>query len=229
MPARFARFCFALISIALLAACAPAVAPAPSIDPGRVAKLEQARADFDQRLQQLQDNLVLLEARVADQQKTLDQMHQELVAEKGTRAGQIASPPPTQPAVAAPAPATAPQPAATEVYLQAFADYAAGRYQQAVTGFSRFLEVYSASDYAGNAQYWLAECYLGMKQYDLAAKAFAQTADRYPENAKAAEALFKLAETQKLLGQPERAADTMNRLQSRYPDSAAAKKSLSAP
>ncbi len=221
MPARFTRLCFALIAASALAACTPPVAPAPAIDPARITQLEQSQAGLDQRLQQLQDNLVLLEARVADQQRR--------VAEMGTSAGQIASPPPAPPAAASPAPPSPPQPAATEVYLQAFADYAAGRYQQAVAGFSRFLDAYSASDYAGNAQYWLGECYLGMKRYDLAAKAFAQTADRYPESAKAADALFKLAETQKLLGEAEHAADTVHRLQSRYPDSAAARKSLSAP
>lgn len=212
----------------LLAACAPATAPGPAgVDPGRVAHLEQAQTDFGQRLQRLQDNLLLLEARVADQQQLLEEIRRGQVAEKGTGAGQITAPAPSGAEPATPPVAARPQPAATDVYLQAFADYAAGRYQRAVDGFSRFLADYGDSDYAGNAQYWLAECYLAMKQYSQAATAFEQTAERYPQSAKAAEALLKLAATQRQLGETERAAETERLLRSRYPQSDAARKILS--
>jgi tol-pal system protein YbgF len=228
MPALVTRICSALALGCALAACTPAVAPAPAIDPTRIVHLEQSQADLDQRLQRLQDNLVLLEGRFADQQKMLAEFHQELQTQKGTPGGQI-TPSLQPPAATGPTPEPRPQPAAAEVYRQAFADYAGGRYPQAVTGFSRFLAEYSASDYAGNAQYWLGECYLGMKQYDQAIRAFEQTADRYPESAKAADALLKLAETQRLLGSTKSADDTLRRLRSRYPDSPAAHKSQATP
>ena len=214
----------------LLAACTPAVPPgATSVDAGRLARLEQTQADFDQRLQRLQDNLMLLEAKVVDQQQVLEEIRRGQVAEKGTAPGQITAPAPARTEPAAPSAAAPPQPAATDIYLQAFADYAAGRYQQAVSGFARFLSNYSDSDYAGNAQYWLAECYLAMKQYNQAATAFEQTAERYPKSAKAADALLKLAATQRQLGETDRAAETEGLLRSRYPQSAAARKSLSTP
>ena len=230
MSAAAIRSCTVVALLCTLAACVPPTVPAPSPASGdtqRLTRLEQSQADVEQRLQTLQDNLVLLEGRMADQQQILADIHRQLQAQKGTPPRQIT--PPAAPSMASPTPAepAQAQPAAAEVYRQAFADYAAGRYQQAIAGFNRFLQVYAGSDYAGNAQYWLGECYLGIQQYDLATQAFQRTADNYPNNAKAPEALFKLAQTQRQLGAAEQADATLQTLRSRYPHSAAARKAAS--
>ena len=220
----------ALIALCGLAACALPVAPqAPGIGPERVMRLEQSVADVDQRLQRAQDNLMLLEARLIDQQQILEEIRRSLAVEKPALSTTGTEPSPWQSPLTTPAPSPRQQPAATDLYLQAFADYAGGRYPQAANGFTRFLDIYAASDYAGNAQYWLAECELAQKNYEAAARAFELTAERYPQNARAPDALLKLAETQRLLGQTERAAATGRLLRSRYPNSSAARKSLSTP
>jgi len=230
MRVRLRHLSLALIALCGLVACAPPVAPqAPGIEPERVLRLEQSVADTDQRLQRVQDNLMLLEARLIDQQQILEEIRRSLAVEKPARATTGAEPIPRQAPATTPAPSPRQQPAATDLYLQAFADYAGGRYQQAANGFMQFLDTYAASDYAGNAQYWLAECELAQKNYQAAARAFEVTAERYPQNAKAPDALLKLAEAQRLLGQAEQAAATGRLLRSRYPDSNAARKSLSTP
>ncbi|AMV73503.1 hypothetical protein JCM30471_19190 [Desulfuromonas carbonis] len=230
MRVRLRHLCLALIALCGVVACAPAVAPQGSgIEPERVLRLEQAVADVDQRLQHAQDNLMLLEARLIDQQQILEEIRRNLAAEKPARTTTATEPLPGQTPPTSPAPVSRQQPAATDLYLQAFADYAGGRYQQAANGFTQFLDTYAASDYAGNAQYWLAECQLAQKNYEAAARAFELTAERYPQNAKAPDALLKLAETQRQLGQTEQAAATGRLLRSRFPNSNAARKSLSTP
>ena len=230
MRLRLRHLSFALIALCGLAACAPPVAPqSAGFDPERVMRLEQSVADVDQRLQHAQDNLMLLEARLIDQQQVLEEIRRRLAAEDATATAPGTLAPPHQLPAPIPAPSPRQQPAATDLYLQAFADYAGGRYQQAATGFTQFLDTFAASDYAGNAQYWLAECQLAQKNYEPAAKAFELTAERYPESAKAPDALLNLAEIQRLLGQTEQAATSSRLLRSRYPSSPAARKSLSIP
>ena len=75
-----------------------------------------------------------------------------------------------RPATSAPQPA--PESSPTELYLKAFADYAAGRYQPAIEGFSAFVDSYPGNDYAGNAQYWLGECYYALQDYQQAVREF---------------------------------------------------------
>ena len=56
----------------------------------------------------------------------------------------------------------------TEVYLQAFGDYASGRYQIATHGFETFLQRFPNNSYASNAQFWLSDCHFNQQQYALA-------------------------------------------------------------
>jgi len=215
----------------LLSGCAgglPAAQPAQNRLAPELNQLRQDQQSLSERVQHLQDNLVLLEARLQDQQKTLEQLQSSRAPEKGTAAGQIAPPAaagPSRPAVTT----EAPQPSATQTYLQAFADYAAARYAEAVQGFNLFLENFPDNDYAGNARYWLAECYLAQDQYERAAEEFRRAAELYPRNGKAPAALLKLAAVQQKLGKKGEADQTLRLLRARYPQSDAAKKSLQGP
>ncbi len=202
------------------APAAPA-ASAPAADPAIMERLQARQDDLSRRLQQFQDQFLLLEARLADQQQAIAEIRRSLAAEKVTPSGQITAP--------AESPPGAPPPSPTDVYLQAFGDYAAGRYPQAIQGFSLFLKHFPDNDYAGNAVFWLAECFYAQQQYPRAAAAFAQVADHYPNSSKAPDALLRLAETQLRQGDSGQADETLRRLRSRYPDSSAARKSLPAP
>ena len=103
----------------------------------------------------------MLEARLLDQQRTLDSLK---------ASGPItAGPSGETPKVDA---AGSNQQTPTEVYLAAFGDYAAGQYQKSINGFRRFLQMFPANDYASNARYWLAECYLALGQYEQAVASY---------------------------------------------------------
>ncbi len=119
-------------------------------------------------------------------------------------------------------------PAPTEIYLKAFSDYASGRFQEAISGFDSFLRLYPDSDFAGNAQYWLGECFYSLQQYPRAVEAFDKAVKNYPQGHKTPEALLKMAAAQQQMNQQKQAAEALRLLQERYPDSPAAKKAREA-
>ncbi len=151
------------------------------------------------QLQRLQDNLLLAEGRLQDHEQRLQDFRTMLLAQKVTPGGEKTGWSATSEASAATGKVAAP----TEIYLQAFADYASGRYPQAIAGFDNFLRLYAGSDYAGHAMYWLGECYFAQQQYPTAAAMFQKAVEQYPHSGKAPDALLKLAETLRKLDRQE--------------------------
>lgn len=216
----------------LLSACATHPRqPQPGVSATEVENLRREQQGLDEQVGKLRDNLLLLEARVADQQDTLDRLRRELETRKED-SRQIAGPERPERAPAAPAAtreAAGERPAAAETYMQAFADYAAGRYTEAVAGFARFLENFPENSYAGNARYWLGESHFRQQQYRRAIDEFRTLVDRYPDSNKAPDALLKQAQAYRELGDRSQAEDTLRRLRALYPDSSAARQSLQSP
>jgi len=174
----------------------------------------------------LQDNLTLLEARLLDQQKLVEALRQGAAAQKVTPPGEKTATSLPASITASPAETGSPPGSPTEIYLKAFADYASGRFDEAIAGFAAFLKYYPNSDYAGNAQYWLGECYYSGQQYDLAVAAFRKTVESYPQGGKTPDALLKMATTLRQMNETGQAEEALRLLRSRYPDTPAARKSL---
>jgi len=174
-----------------------------------IAALRQSQAESTRELERLRDNLVILEGRVLDQQKQLNDLRgsQALLRSGADKV----TPLPT---------GALPQYA----YLQAFGDYAAGRYSQAITGFEAFIAANPTGEYAGNAQYWLGDCYFLQQQYALAVAEFRKVTSNYPSSTKAPEALLKSASALQTLNLHDQAREALETLSSRYPNSAAAQK-----
>ncbi|MFA5517307.1 MAG: tol-pal system protein YbgF [Desulfuromonadales bacterium] len=214
--------------IFLLAGCT-AVAPpsgslsATSTTPAILHEIQDLRQGQDSlaaQMQRLQDNLLLAESRLLDHEQRLRDFRATILAEKVTPHGEKAGAT-TAPGQMASLGKSAPP---TEIYLQAFADYASGRYSQAIAGFDTFLRLHAGNEYAGHAMYWLGECYLAQQQYPTAATVFLKTVDQYPHSGKAPDALLKLAETWRQMDREGQAAEALNRLRQTYPDSAAARR-----
>jgi tol-pal system protein YbgF len=189
-----------------------------------IQRLRRSQEILVVQLDRLQDNLMMVEARMRDQQKMIDELRTSAMAQKVTGTGEkatTAEPGRTIEPVLASKPPLSP----TEIYMQAFADFASGRFQQAILGFEAFLRHYADNDYAANAQYWLGECYYSMQQYAQAVEAFQKMISLYPQGAKTPDALLKMASAYSEMNQPGRAEDVLQRLQQRYPDSPAARKS----
>lgn len=225
---RVVLFAIPLAFIGLMAAgCA---VPPPSVDltpvEAKLSRLGSDQQELSERLERLQANLTLLEARLLDQQKTIETLRQSAAAQKVTPAGEKTAVAPPAGIAAAPAEGGNTPGSPTEIYLQAFADYTTGRFDQAIAGFGAFLRHYPDNDYAGNAQYWLGECYYSRQEYGLAVAAFRKMAESFPKGGKAPDALLKMASALRQMNAAGQAEEALRLLRSRYPDSPAAQKSL---
>jgi tol-pal system protein YbgF len=187
-----------------------------------LARLRQDQRDLARQLERTQDNLLLMEARFQDQQKYLEQLRDAAGTGKVTEDGEMTASGENGDVLTSLAPGAG---SPTDIYLKAFADYAAGRYPQSILGFESFLKTYPNSEYAGNAQFWLGECYYSLQRYPRAIEEFRKVVDLYPQGGKAPEALLKTAAAQLELRQMEQARETLQVLRRLYPDSDAAKKS----
>lgn len=136
----------------------------------------------------LKTNLNQLSQKVAELEKAVKQQQAYL--------GMTDAPPPEEGKEPPPmAPAGAPQPpkVATEgeLYDSSLNLYKEGKYESAIDGFKDFLKKYPKSDRADNAQYWVGECYMALKQWDQAILAYQQVVSKYPKGNKVPNALMR--------------------------------------
>ena len=103
------------------------------------------------------------------------------------------------------------------LYDAAYQDYSSGRYELARTGFQQFVNAYSESELAGNAQFWIGETYFQQKEYSEAAAAYQKVLDKYPHNIKVPAALLKLGLSQAGLGNRTAARSTLRKVIVDYP------------
>lgn len=214
----FTRYLLAFVCLFSLAACAATGTTSGTIPTGSSqAELSgQQMQAIDARLQRLQDSLVMLEARLLDQQRTIENLQRQQGSGGGV-AGPTGGDDGTDTIGSS-------QQSPTEIYQTAFGDYAAGRYQQSINGFSRFIQFFPSNDYASNARYWLGECYLALDQPEQAVVEFDRVVSDYPKSTKAPDAMLKKAAALYQTNKEEGALETIQLLKERYPKSSAAKK-----
>lgn len=209
------------ICLLLLGGCAlvePTTQPALQSE---LLQLRQQQTVLAQRLQQLEVSLAQIDLRMREQENLVAQLRSAPGAQMVTLSGEMATP---APRVAAPTTTAGALLPANELYMQAFADYTSGQFRQAAVGFESFLEHYADNPYAGNAQFWLGECFYGLQQYPRAIQEYQKTVERYPQGGKTPEALLKMASALRETNQSGLARDVLRTLQQQYPDSAAAQR-----
>ncbi len=195
----------------LLSACVSSTGPTSmgTAPPTDLVSIQQRLQDNSAKVQRLQDSLVMLEVRLLDQQRLVEELRQQVTGgeiKSGTQGAEDSKKSPT------------------EIYRAAFGNYASGHYQQSIQGFSNFLIRFPSNDYAANARFWLAESYFAQGDYNQAAVEFERIYNDFPLGDKTAEALLKLAAAQHQLNQPEKVQRTIELLKEKYPKSAAARK-----
>ncbi|HEX9742363.1 MAG TPA: tol-pal system protein YbgF [Nitrospiraceae bacterium] len=194
-----------------------------------------------------------IETREAEQDRRMDEMAKALhgmaaqagkvkngkSAKSGKQAphkgGSPDAGPAKEPGQAAPGPATSVPDAAAvaegtppvgegKVYEQTLQAFKNGDYAGARRGFSEFLQRHPDSKLAGNAQYWLGECYYGVKDYGQAVEAFDRVQRAYPDSAKVPAALLKKGFAYAALNDRGRASSTLKQVVEAYPRSPEAMK-----
>jgi tol-pal system protein YbgF len=93
---------------------------------------------------------------------------------------------PIQPAAANEAPPMRAEP----MYNAARQDYVGGKYDLAVQGFADYLKYYGNTDFAPNAQFYIAMIHFVQGNYETAVKEFDMVLEKYPDNNKTAEAML---------------------------------------
>lgn len=199
-----------------------------------------AQGELFMQLQQMQQEIALLRGMLEEQQNEIQQLkreglerYQDLDARFSGQAalpsGNASSSAPAAAAGAAPqAPAAqaaqAPADPAKEklFYDAAFDLIKAKDFAKATQAFTAFLQKFPASQYAGNAQYWLGEVNLAQGNLQAAGQAFAQVSVGYPQHAKVPDALFKLADVEQRLGNTAKAKGILQQVVQQYPGSSAA-------
>ena len=97
------------------------------------------------------------------------------------------------PVVAAVPTTEAQRPSDVVLYDESLAAFKEGRYEGAMAGFREFLIDYPDSDRADNAQFWIGECYMALKQYEKAILAYQDVIKKYPKGNKVPNALLRQA------------------------------------
>jgi tol-pal system protein YbgF len=206
--------------VGLLAACTP---PSPLPQSGSVSgEMGRLQATVARQEQDIADLSRQLAALTEQQQQQADEIAQLQMTRQAPLASEAMPVLPRTTGSSTLAGQAAGTP--TEVYLQAFGDYASGRYQAAIRGFETFLLRFPNNSYTSNAQFWLADAYFNQQQYQIAIREFQRVLDDYTEAPKSSEALYKIAVSELQLGQSDAARQTVAVLNQRYPKSTATQK-----
>ncbi len=113
---------------------------------------------------------------------------------------------------------------AQDAYMKAFGLFSANNYNEAVMAFESFIRSYPGSEYAGNAQYWIGECYYTQRDFPQAMEAFNKVLERYPTGNKVPDAMLKIGLTYVSMNEPGKARVALQSLLDKYPRSQAAAK-----
>ncbi|MFB0565054.1 MAG: tol-pal system protein YbgF [Candidatus Aminicenantaceae bacterium] len=104
-----------------------------------------------------------------------------------------------------------------EVYNMALSDYRNGNFQLAIDGFKIYINQFSDSPFADNAQYWIGECFFSQGKFEEAIEEFNNLILNYPNGDKVPGAYLKKGISFIELGRKEEALSAFKLLISKYP------------
>jgi len=100
------------------------------------------------------------------------------------------APPPQQGGIQPAGPNDVPPMSATKMYDAALGDYRTSKYDLALQEFADYLKYYGNTDYAPNAQFYIAMIHYVQGNQEAAVKEFDMVLEKYPDNNKTADALL---------------------------------------
>jgi tol-pal system protein YbgF len=106
-----------------------------------------------------------------------------------------------------------------EIYRNAYADYTAGQWDLAITGFQAYIKSFPKLQEADDAQLYIGEAHFAAGRFKEAAAAYNEVVTTYPGTNAVPQAMYKLGLAYDRLGQPERARQTLDAVMKSFPDS----------
>lgn len=190
----------------------------------------------DQKL--LSDNMSndvrVIRERGDDTNVRMGELREELEAMRATiqalQQAALAPPPPVDPNAAVdpnappPAPVQLPLPSTaglspTRLYDTARADYFAGQWTSAISGFEAFLRAFPRSEQADDAQLYIGETHFAQNQWTEAIAAYNQVIQMYPRTNSVPDAYYKRGMAQERVGQVDAARESWQTAVKNFPDS----------
>ena len=101
--------------------------------------------------------------------------------------------------------------------------YREEKYEEAIAGFKNFIKKFPKSELLDNAQYWIGESYMGLKQYEQAILAFQTVIKKYPKGNKVPNAILRQALAFYEIKDKTSARLLLKKLIKKYPKSSEAK------
>jgi len=101
--------------------------------------------------------------------------------------------------------------------------YREEKYEESIAGFKDFVKKFPKSELADNAQYWIGESYMALKQYELAILAFQGVIKKYPKGNKVPNAILRQALAFYEIKDKTSAKLLLKKLIKKYPKSSEAK------
>jgi tol-pal system protein YbgF len=154
-------------------------------------EMAKQRADILTETESIEGRLDQLDAQFADMGDRLDRISRRVGAGRGDITATVVD-------TMLPRPDTGLKPVDTvgvaedQLYNTAYLDFTRGKYDVAISEFRRYLESFSQSDNADNAQYWVGECFYSLGKLDSAEAGFRQVLTAYPQGNKVPAAEYKL-------------------------------------
>jgi TolA-binding protein len=107
---------------------------------------------------------------------------------------------------------------AETTYTNAYSDYSAGKNDIAFQEFTDYLKYFGNTQFASNAQFYLANIYYRKQDYSNALTAFDAVLEKYPEGTKTPDAHYQKAMCEMSLGHNDAAARDFRDIYARYID-----------
>lgn len=104
------------------------------------------------------------------------------------------------------------------LYAVAYESFKEGRYEKARGEFENFLKLHPRTEYSGNAQFWIGECYYNEGQYEKAILEYEKVVKNYPDGNKTPYALLKQGLSFQKLGDTTSARMILQQIIRDYPN-----------
>lgn len=187
--------------------------------------------EYNTRMTLLDEQLGLVETSLTERITSLSEQVSELGRETTIAPGPARTPTPRPTTTPPPvSPLTPDEPTseeqvdseASQFYHTSYTAYMNGDYDTAIAGFEKFLETYGETELADMAQYWIAESFFGLGEYETALNEYDRLIGEYPESDKVADAYLNKAVTYIQLDRQIEAISHLKYVVNRFPNTAAA-------
>jgi tol-pal system protein YbgF len=179
--------------------------------------------DMGKDLRAIRERVDDTNVRVSNVREEIEALRNSIpVAAPGAISAVPADPNAPLPALPAPTTGTPPSTAGlspTRMFDTARADYAAGQWSLAVTGFDAFLKTFPRSEMADDAQFLIGETYYAQNRWTDAISAYTAVIQNYATGDKVSEAYYKRGLAQERVGDIDAARESWNSVLQRTQES----------